>query len=141
MQNQIYKKLAIYLEGKTVPHPEYAPLKLQDLNEIEDYSIDDIYCNCLEYVTNPIGLLNDLTKKISGNGQLTVEAYEIFLIARNIAVGIINISDINNLLYMGKISCVNMIQISELLVDNGFEILDRDIDSMKFVIISKRNNA
>lgn len=139
MENSLHKKLSIYLDKRTIHYPGYVSINLTELNTIEDYSVENLHCNCLEYVDNPILLLNDLCKKVCGGGQIIIEGYEIYLIARNITVGIIDMISVNNMLYNGKISSISMIQVYQFLEDNDFIVTDRDIDNQKFMVIAKKN--
>lgn len=140
MQN-ISTAISVFLEEKTIPHPEYQPIKLQDLKSVPDYFIKILHVNCLEYVNNPLALLENLCQKLANGGQIIIEGSEIYSICRNITVGIISLADVNTILYNGKVSACSIVIIDQFLSENGFKIMDRNIDNQRFMISGAKSGT
>lgn len=139
MDQVIPKKIALFINGKTEPHPEYQPIEINQIQFIEAGSVDCLFCNCLNYFANPEQILIELMKRIKYGGEITVEGDEIYEVVRDILVGAIEITDINTYLYEGKNSASSGVYMGQLLKDNGFSILEKDIDNRRFMVKGKRN--
>lgn len=139
MDQIIPKKIALFINNKTVPHPEYQPVEIHQIQFIESGSVDDLFCNCLEYFSNPEQLLIDIVKKIKYGGILTIEGIEIYDVVRDILVGIIQPVDINSWLYNGRQSTVSSIQICGFFKQAGFTVLNKDVDNKHYLVRAQRN--
>lgn len=139
MDNGLQKKIAIFINEKTEPHPEYQPIEIHQLQFIEGGSIDQLFCNCLNYFTNPKDILVEIAKRVKYNGEIIIEGDEIYDIVRNISIGEIDINNVNDYLYNGRQSVISSIQVTDILRKNRFFILEQEIDNLRFMVKATRN--
>ncbi len=112
--------------------------KLIDVNNMyteEPATITEAYVNeCLEYSPRPENVLIEILSLIRRDGVIYINSPDLIEFARIVSQGEGSAKD----LYGGKITMMTIENVEDILLSNGFEILNKGFNGNKYSITAKR---
>jgi len=113
----------------------------QDLNQLLSQpagSIPNLFLDNLDVLDaqSKQQALTQILSKISKGGIITLKGVDATLFAKNILNGNLNLDTVNNIFNQCK-SIDSMLIVENILINSGFEITNRNIENVKYVLTGR----
>ena len=116
-------------------------LTMDELHTIKAASCNDLRINnVLDYSNQPELVLSDILSKIRYDGTLHLNGVDLMAVCQQVAVGILNIYQAQELLYKDRLSTRTLETISQQIKQSGFvvKIATLDNSTYRYSIVAHR---
>lgn len=121
---------------------------VKTLNDIEQAECEELIVDgVIDYISaeNTLNIVGIWCSKLRHNGKITIIGTDINVITKKYINGELTTPDFNELLYgkcnhpwQFKSGMINVEELCEILISYDIEILERNIEDNKFIVIGKR---
>lgn len=121
-------------------NPEYTAITPSKIDTLEDSSCLEISIPNLDYMVNPLLLIQVCKNKLRNNGELVIAGLDIVKIAQAISIGALTIEDANKIFFDDKKSMDNVHRLKMFMNTLGMEILDIRLQNFSYLIKVKKHD-
>lgn len=113
---------------------------IEQLKSIPPATATEIICeNAIDYQVDRLSTIQELIAKLRYGGRLILTGIDVNEISRELINGTISIDDALSLLYSGKKSAGTALQMKQIFMKLGLEVVNCRVNNLHYYILARRN--